>query len=78
MVCASTPADTKGLLRAAIRHDDPVMVFEHSDIYNRSGPVPTGEYVCEIGEAAVDRDGDDVTVVATQVQLWKPLRRLSY
>ena len=73
VVCCSTPADTKGLLTAAIRHDDPVMVFEHSGIYNRSGEVPTGEYRHPIGEAAVEREGEDVTVVATQVQLWNAL-----
>ncbi|WP_165875230.1 alpha-ketoacid dehydrogenase subunit alpha/beta [Natrarchaeobius chitinivorans] len=73
VVCASTPADTKGLLKAAVRSDDPVMVFEHSGVYNRSGPVPTDEYVLPIGEAAVEREGEDVTVVATQVQLWNAL-----
>lgn len=73
VVCASTPADTKGLLTAAIRHDDPVMVFEHSGIYNRSGEVPVGEHVLPIGEAAVEREGSDVTIVATQVQLWNAL-----
>lgn len=73
VVCISTPADAKGLLKAAVRHDDPVMVFEHSGIYNRSGQVPTEEYVHRIGEAAVEREGEDVTVVATQVQLWNAL-----
>ena len=74
VVCASTPHDTRGLLRSAIRHDDPVMVFEHSGIYNRSGPVPVdAEDTIPIGEAAVAREGDDVTVVATQVQLWNAL-----
>jgi len=73
VVCASTPADTRGLLKAAIRHDDPVMVFEHSGIYNRSGEVPVEDYVYPIGEAAVEREGEDVTVVATQVQLWNAL-----
>jgi pyruvate dehydrogenase E1 component beta subunit len=73
VVCCSTPADTKGLLTGAIRHDDPVIVFEHSGIYNRSGPVPTQEYVLPIGEAAVEREGEDVTVVATQVQLWNAM-----
>lgn len=73
VVCASTPHDTKGLLKAAIRHDDPVVVFEHAGLYNRSGHVPTEEYVLPIGEAAVEREGSDVTVVATQVQLWNAL-----
>ena len=70
VVCISTPADTKGLLTAAVRSDDPVLLFEHGGVYNKSGPVPTGDHVCEIGEAAVEREGGDVTVVATQQQLW--------
>jgi len=73
VVCASTPYDTKGLLTAAIRSDNPVMVFEHSGIYNRSGEVPEEEYTIPIGEAAVEREGGDITVVATQVQLWNAL-----
>jgi pyruvate dehydrogenase E1 component beta subunit len=73
VVCVSTPEDTKGLLTAAVRSDDPVVVFEHGSVYNRSGPVPTGDYVVPIGEAAVERTGEDVTVVATQKQLWNAL-----
>jgi pyruvate dehydrogenase E1 component beta subunit len=73
VVCTSTPYDTKGLLTAAIRSNDPVMVFEHSGCYNRSGEAPEEEYVLPIGEAAVEREGEDVTVVATQVQLWNAL-----
>jgi pyruvate dehydrogenase E1 component beta subunit len=73
VVCASTPHDTKGLLTAAIRSNDPVIVFEHSGIYNRSGEVLDQEYVLPIGEAAIEREGEDVTVVATQVQLWNAL-----
>ena len=70
VVCVSTPEDTKGLYKAAIRSDDPVLVFEHGSVYSKSGEVPTEEYVYEIGEAAVERAGEDVTVVATQQQLW--------
>jgi pyruvate dehydrogenase E1 component beta subunit len=73
VVCVSTPADAKGLLTAAIRHDDPVVVFEHSAVYNREGEAPAGEYELPIGEAAVEREGEDVTVVATQLQLWNAL-----
>lgn len=73
VVCVSTPEDTKGLLRAAIRHDDPVIVFEHAAVYNREGPAPVGEYELPIGEAAVEQPGEDVTVVATQIQLWNAL-----
>jgi pyruvate dehydrogenase E1 component beta subunit len=70
VVCVSTPEDTKGLYKAAIRSDDPVLVFEHGSVYAKSGEVPTEEYVHELGEAAVERTGEDVTVVATQQQLW--------
>lgn len=70
VVCTSTPEDTKGLLRGAIRSDDPVLLFEHGGIYNKRGEAPTDEYVFEIGEAGIERQGDDVTVVATQQQLW--------
>ncbi|MEF8842898.1 MAG: alpha-ketoacid dehydrogenase subunit beta [Haloarculaceae archaeon] len=73
VVCVSTPKDAKGLLRSAIRHDDPVIVFEHAGVYNRSGEAPTGEHEIPIGEAAVEREGEDVTVVATQVQIWNAL-----
>lgn len=74
IVCISTPEDAKGLLRAAIRHDDPVLVFEHSAVYNREGEVPVGEYELPLGEAAVERSGEDVTIVATQMQLWNALQ----
>jgi len=70
VVCISTPKDTKGLIKAAVRSDDPVILFEHGGVYNKSEPVPTEEYVYDIGEAAVEREGEDVTVVATQQQLW--------
>ncbi|PSQ11762.1 alpha-ketoacid dehydrogenase subunit beta [Halobacteriales archaeon QS_5_70_15] len=73
VVCLSTPADAEGLLRSAVRHDDPVIVFEHAGVYNRSGEAPVGEHAIPIGEAAVEREGADVTIVATQVQLWNAL-----
>ena len=74
VVCISTPEDAKGLLRAAIRHDDPVLVFEHSAVYNREAEAPVGEYELPLGEAGVERSGEDVTVVATQMQLWNALQ----
>lgn len=73
VVCLSTPKDAKGLTKAAVRSNDPVIVFEHGNNYTRSGEVPTDDYVLDIGEAAVEHEGDDVTVVATQVQLWNAL-----
>jgi pyruvate dehydrogenase E1 component beta subunit len=71
VVCASTPYDAKGLLKASIRHDDPVFFFEHANVFNRKGQVPTGEYTLPLGEAAVVREGADVTVVATQAMLYE-------
>ena len=66
-VAPGTAASAKGLTKAAIRSDDPVFVFENKMIYEQSGQVPTDEdFTVPIGEAAVEREGEDVTVVATQ------------
>jgi len=66
-VAPGTAASAKGLTKAAIRSDDPVFVFENKMIYEQSGEVPTDEdYTVPLGEAAVEREGEDVTVVATQ------------
>jgi pyruvate/2-oxoglutarate/acetoin dehydrogenase E1 component len=62
IVCPSTPADAKGLLKAAIRDDNPVLFFEHKRLYALSGEV-NGD-VGTIGEAALLRDGTDVTLVS--------------
>jgi acetoin:2,6-dichlorophenolindophenol oxidoreductase subunit beta len=63
----ATPADVYGLLKAAIRDDNPVLVFEHKQLYPSRGPVPEEDGVVEIGKAAVVRTGSDLTVVATQL-----------
>jgi pyruvate dehydrogenase E1 component beta subunit len=66
-VAPGTAASAKGLTKAAIRSDDPVFVFENKMIYEQKGEVPVDEdFVTPIGEAAVEREGEDVTVVATQ------------
>jgi 2-oxoisovalerate dehydrogenase E1 component beta subunit len=63
IVVPSTPADAKGLLRAAIRDDDPVLYFEHKRAYRLlKDEVPDGDYTVPIGSAEVRREGDDVTV----------------
>jgi len=64
IVAPSTPADMAGLLAAAIRDDDPVLVFEHKALYGVRGPVPDGEHHVPLGRAAVRRAGADVTLVA--------------
>jgi acetoin:2,6-dichlorophenolindophenol oxidoreductase subunit beta len=63
----ATPADVYGLLKAAIRDDNPVLVFEHKQLYPSRGPVPEEDGVVEIGKAVVVRTGSDLTVVATQL-----------
>ncbi len=65
IVIPATPYDVKGLLKTAIRDDDPVMVFEHKGLYNTKGPVPEEEYTIPFGQAIVRREGSDVTLVAT-------------
>jgi pyruvate dehydrogenase E1 component beta subunit len=59
----STPADAKGLLKAAIRDDNPVIFIEHETLYGQRGEVPENGGAMRFGEAAVRREGDDVTVV---------------
>ncbi|MGH3285166.1 MAG: alpha-ketoacid dehydrogenase subunit beta [Streptosporangiaceae bacterium] len=63
VVAPATPADAKGLLAAAIRDDDPVIVLENLALYNTRGEVPDGEHVAEIGRAAILKAGTDITVV---------------
>jgi len=64
VVAPSTPYDAKGLLKAAIRDDNPVIYFEHKYLYRRAkGPVPEGDDIVPIGEAAVRREGGDLTLI---------------
>jgi len=66
-IAPGTPAAAKGLLKSAIRSNDPVFYFENKMIYEQSGEVPTDEdFTTPLGEANVEREGEDVTVVATQ------------
>ena len=60
----STPHDAKGLLKSAIRDDNPVVVIEHKLLYNTKGPVPEGDYTIPLGQADVKRAGRDVTLVS--------------
>jgi pyruvate dehydrogenase E1 component beta subunit len=65
VVAPATPADAKGLLKAAIRDDDPVLVVENLPIYKEKGEVPLDpDHVTPIGRAAVPREGTDITLVA--------------
>ena len=64
VVVPSTPRDAKGLLKTALRCDDPVLFLEHKEILSVKGPVPEGEFTLEFGKASRVREGKDVTVVA--------------
>ena len=63
VVCPSTPADNKGLLKAAIRSDDPVVYFEHKNIWGLEGEVPDADVAIPFGVARTARPGRDVTIV---------------
>ena len=61
----STPRDAKGLMKAAIRDDNPVVFFEDKMQYKLKGPVPSDDYVIPLGLADIKREGSDITIVAT-------------
>ncbi|UCE15539.1 MAG: alpha-ketoacid dehydrogenase subunit beta [Candidatus Bathyarchaeota archaeon] len=69
----STPYDAKGLLKTAIRDDNPVMFFEHKLLYSIKELVPKEEYTVPLGVADVKREGEDVTIVATLYMVHKSL-----
>lgn len=64
VVSPGTPEDAKGLLKAAIRSDDPVLFIEHATLYQWRGEVPEGDYTIPIGKSKIQRPGDAVTVVS--------------
>jgi pyruvate dehydrogenase E1 component beta subunit len=63
VVAPGTPADAKGLMKAAIRSDDPVMFIEHATLYQTRGEVPDGDFIVPIGKSTVQRPGKDITLV---------------
>jgi pyruvate dehydrogenase E1 component beta subunit len=63
VVAPTTPEDAKGMLKSAIRTDNPVMFLESMSLYNVRGMVPDGDYTTPIGKAAVRRSGTDITIV---------------
>lgn len=81
LVCPSTPADAKGLLKAAIRDEDPVIFLEHKLLYALKGELPEEEHIIPLGKADVKREGKDVTIITwsrqvlfaleAAVELWK-------
>ena len=64
VVTPSTPYDAKGLLKSAIRDDDPVLIMESEKMYGDKGEIPEGEYLIPIGKADIKRKGDHVTLVS--------------
>jgi pyruvate dehydrogenase E1 component beta subunit len=73
IVAPSTPADVKGLIAAAVRDPDPVIVFEHKSLYAIKGDVPEGEVVDTLGSAKILRAGKDCTVAALALMVPRAL-----
>jgi len=73
VVMPSTPYDAKGLLKAAIRDDNPVMFIEHKMLYKEKGPVPEEEYIIPLGVADIKRPGKDVTIVTYSRMVYRSL-----
>jgi pyruvate/2-oxoglutarate/acetoin dehydrogenase E1 component len=74
VIMPATPYDVKGLMKSAIRDDNPVVFIEHKMLYlTTKGPVPEGEYTIPIGKADVKRAGSDVTVIVTSWMLPRAL-----
>ncbi|MHB0870256.1 MAG: alpha-ketoacid dehydrogenase subunit beta [Chloroflexota bacterium] len=73
IVAPSNPADAKGLLKAAIREEDPVLYCEHKSLYRVKGPVPEEEYLVPLGQAAVHRQGRHVTLITYSMMVGKAL-----
>lgn len=81
VICPSTPYDAKGMMKQAIRDDNPVLVFEHKLLYGgarkekdalkTTGEVPDGDYTVEFGKAAIRREGTDVTIVANLLMSYR-------
>jgi len=74
VVAPSTPADAKGLIAAAVRDPDPVIVFEHKSLYAAKGEVPDGEHVDTLGTARVLRNGADCTILALALMVPRALQ----
>ncbi len=71
VVTPSNPADAKGLLKSAIRDNNPVIYFENKILYKEKGPVPDGEYFVPIGKAKVAKEGADITIVSYSIAMKK-------
>ena len=67
VVSPSNPEDAKGLLKAALRDDNPVIYFENKILYRESGPVPDGEVFVPIGKAKLVKEGKDITIISYSI-----------
>lgn len=74
VVAPGTPADAKGLLKSAIRSQDPILFIEHATLYQSRGEVPEGEYLVPIGKSNVARPGRDVTIITYSKMLETSLK----
>jgi len=74
VVVPSTPYEAKGLLKTAIRDDNPVIFFEHQQLMPTTGPVPEEEYVIPFGKADIKREGKDITVICYSLMVHRVLR----
>jgi pyruvate dehydrogenase E1 component beta subunit len=74
LVLPATPADAQGLLRSAIKSDNPTVFITHTKLMNLVGDVPDGDFTIPFGEAAVARAGRDVTIVATSLMVQQALK----
>ena len=73
LVCPSNAYDAKGLMKSAIRSDNPVLFFEHKQLYKTSGDIADSEYTIPLGVAEVKRKGNDATVIAISLMVAKAL-----
>lgn len=74
VVMPSTPYDVKGLLKSAVRDNNPIVFVEHKALFTLKGEVPTGEYFIPLGKADIKRPGNDLTIVATSWMVWHALK----
>jgi len=74
VVCPATPYDAKGLIKSAVRDNDPVIFFEHKGLYRRiKEELPAGDFTVPIGKAKVAREGSDLTIVTYGAMVWTAL-----
>jgi len=63
VIVPSEPSDVKGLIKTAIRDDDPIIFFQHKRLFSQTGNVPEGEYLIPLGKGEIKREGNDVTII---------------